>query len=232
MRPLRTDALLMSDLVIVIWLTDLGLKKQTGGETMEPVETQIDSRVRRLAEYLEIDPLVANELFYQSGLWNAIDGLEHKTRKEELENLRSLRKAIAKHSPKFEHQDVIQTTFRIDGFNLKKTLALLEEQLDLMVDFADAKISEETSGTRAIKRAHEVARFVAELFQIDGRYVGYGVRPLDGNEPSTPFGRAVNEALSIFEVYATPTDNRADLTIVNWRYPAEKVAAEYRNTNS
>ena len=199
---------------------------------MEPVETQIDSRVRRLAEYLEIDPLVANELFYQSGLWNAIDGLEHKTRKEELENLRSLRKAIAKHSPKFEHQDVIQTTFRIDGFNLKKTLALLEEQLDLMVDFADAKISEETSGTRAIKRAHEVARFVAELFQIDGRYVGYGVQPLDGNEPSTPFGRAVNEALSIFEVYATPTDDRADLTIVNWRYPAEKVAAEYRNTNS
>ena len=48
---------------------------------MEPVETQIDSRVRRLAEYLEIDPLVANELFYQSGLWNSIDGLEHKTRK-------------------------------------------------------------------------------------------------------------------------------------------------------
>lgn len=199
---------------------------------MEPVETQIDSRVRRLAEYLEIDPLVAHELFYQSGLWNSIDGLEHKTRKEELENLRSLRKAIAKHSPKFDLQDIIQTTFQIDGFNLKKTLAHLEAQLDLMVDFGDAKISEETSGTRAIKRAHEVARFVAELFQIDGRYVGYGVQPLDGNEPSPPFGRAVYEALSIFEVYATPTDNKADLTIVNWRYPAEKVVAEYRNTNS
>ena len=131
MRIMRTDALLMSDLVIVIWLTDLGLKKQTGGETMEPVETQIDSRVRRLAEYLEIDPLVANELFYQSGLWNAIDGLEHKTRKEELENLRSLRKAIAKHSPKFEHQDVIQTTFRIDGFNQRKRLPSLKSSLTL-----------------------------------------------------------------------------------------------------
>ena len=229
---MRTDALLMSDLVIVIWLTNLGLKKQTGGKTMESGDTLVNSRVTRLAEYLEIDPKIAQELYYQSGLWNSIDGLEHKARKEELENLRSLRKAIAKHSPKFDLHDIIQTTFQIDGFNLKKTLSHLEAQLDLMVDFADAKISEETSGTRAIKRAHEVARFVAELFQIDGRYVGYGVQPLDGNEPSTPFGRAVNEALSIFEVYATPTDNRADLTIVNWRYPAEKIAAEYRNTNS
>ena len=199
---------------------------------MEPVETLVNSRVRRLAEYLEIDPKIAQELYYQSGLWNSIDGLEQKARKEELEHLRSLRKALAKQSPKFERQGDIQITFRLDGFNLKKTLIHLEEQLDLMVGFAEAKIREETSGTRAIKRAHEVARFVAKLFEIDERYVGYGVQPLDGNEPSTPFGRAVREALSIFEVYEAPTDNRADLTIVNWRYPAEKVAAEYRNTNS
>ena len=199
---------------------------------MEPVETVVNSRVRRLAEYLGIDPMVAQELYYESGLWNSIDGLEHKARKEELENLRSLRKVLAKHSPKFEHQDVIQTTFRIDGFNLKKTLAHLAEQLDLMVSFGEAKMREETSGTRANKRAYEVARYVAQLFEIDERYVGHGVQPLDGNEPSTPFGRAVREALSIFEVYETPTDNRADLTIVNWRSPAERVAAEYRNTNS
>ena len=229
---MRTDALLTVSRVIVIWMTDTGLKKQTGGKTMERVETLVNSRVTQLAEYLEIDPKIAQELYYQSGLWNSIDGLEHKARKEELEHLRSLRKALAKHSPKFAHQDVIQTTFRMDGFNLKKTLAHLEEQLDLMVGFGEAKMREETSGTRAIKRAHEVARFVAELFEVDERYVGYGVQPLDGNEPSTPFGRAVREALSIFEVYETPTDNRAGLTIVNWRYPAEKTAAEYRNTNS
>ena len=229
---MRTDALLTLSRVIVIWMTDTGLKKKTGGKTMEPVETIVNSRVRRLAEYLKIDPEITQELYYQSELWNSIDGLEHKARKEELGNLRSLRKALAKHSPKFEHQDVIQTTFRIDGFNLKKTLAHLEEQLDLMVGFGAAKMREETSGTRAIKLAHEVARFVAELFEVDERYVGYGVQPLDGNEPSTPFGRAVREALSIFEVYETPADNRSDLTIVNWRSPAEQIAAEYRNTNS
>jgi len=30
MRIMRTDALLTSDLVIIIWMTDLNLKKQTG----------------------------------------------------------------------------------------------------------------------------------------------------------------------------------------------------------
>ena len=30
MRIMRTDALLTSDLVVIIWMTDLGLKKQTG----------------------------------------------------------------------------------------------------------------------------------------------------------------------------------------------------------
>jgi hypothetical protein len=38
-----------------------------------------------------------------------------------------------------------------------------------MVGFGEAMMCEETSGTRANKRAHEVARFVAELFKIDER---------------------------------------------------------------
>ena len=41
MRIMRIDALLTSDLVIIIWMTDVGLKKETGGKTMEPVETVI-----------------------------------------------------------------------------------------------------------------------------------------------------------------------------------------------
>ena len=199
---------------------------------MEPVETLVNSRVRRLAEYLEIDSKIAQELYYESGLDNSIDGLEHKARKEELENLKSLRKALAKHSPKFEHQDVIQTAFRIDGFNLKKTLAHLEEQLDLMVDFGEAKIREETSGTRAIKRADEIALYVAELFKKKGDNVGYGREPLDGKEPSTPFGRAVREALWIFEVYEPPLMGENNLQIVHWRSPASKAAKKYRKPKS
>jgi hypothetical protein len=199
---------------------------------MEPVGTVVNSRVRRLAEYLEIDPKIAQELYYQSGLWNSIDGLEHKARKEELENLRSFRKALAKHSPKFDLQDVIQTAFRIDGFNLKKTVVHLEEQLDLMVAFGEAKMREETSGTRAIKRADEIALYVAELFKKKGDNVGYGREPLDGKEPSTPFGRAVREALWIFEVYENPVMNENKLQIVHWRSPASKAANRYRNPKS
>jgi hypothetical protein len=56
---------------------------------MGPVKTLVNSRVRRLAEYLEIDPKIAQELYYQSALGNSIDGLEHIARKDELENLRS-----------------------------------------------------------------------------------------------------------------------------------------------
>ena len=41
-------------------------------EPVETVETVVNSRVRRLAEYLEIDPKVAQELYYQSELWNCL----------------------------------------------------------------------------------------------------------------------------------------------------------------
>ncbi len=33
---------------------------------MEPVETLVNSRVRRLAEYLKVDPEIAQELYYES----------------------------------------------------------------------------------------------------------------------------------------------------------------------
>ena len=151
---------------------------------MEPVETLVNSRVRRLAEYLEIDPKVAQELYYQSGLWNSIDGLEHKARKEELGNLRSLRKALAKHSPKFEHQDVIQTTFRIDGFNLKKTLAHLEEQLDLMVGLV----------RRAMVANHMGVGLVATDIAQDTACDGQPVTRLELSDPLVPHRIALARA--------------------------------------
>jgi hypothetical protein len=91
---------------------------------------------------------------------------------------------------------------------------------------------EETSGTRAIKRADEIALYVAELFKKKGDNVGYGREPLDGKEPSTPFGRAVREALWIFEVYENPVMNENKLQIVHWRSPASKAANRYRNPKS
>ena len=198
----------------------------------EEGEQHVNSRVRLIAEYLEMDPVLAQELYYQSNLDNSIDGLDHKARKEELENLKSLQRALVKHPSNFEHYDVIQTTFRIEGFDLKKTLDYLTENLSEMITFGEQKIREETSGTRAIKRADEIALYVAELFKAKANNVGYGREPLDGKEPSTPFGRAVREALYIFEVYEPPSMNVHDLKIVHWRSPAEKAAEKYRNPKS
>lgn len=42
---------------------------------MESFETLVDSRVRRLAEHLKIDPKVAQELYYESGLDHSNYGL-------------------------------------------------------------------------------------------------------------------------------------------------------------
>ena len=43
---------------------------------MEPSEMPVNATVRQLADYLGMDPKVAQELYLQSGLGDAIDGLE------------------------------------------------------------------------------------------------------------------------------------------------------------
>ena len=124
---------------------------------MEPKETYINSKVRRLAEYLAMDPEVAQDFYSKSDLDNAIDSLDHKHRKEEIQDLQSLRKSILKHAYKFEHYHIIQTAYRIDGIDLNKTLIDLLDNLDDMIGFGEHKRRLETTGTRANKRAHEVA---------------------------------------------------------------------------
>ena len=64
----------------------------------EEDEKHVNSRVRLIAKYLEMDPVLAQELYHQSNLDNSIDGLDHKARKEELENLKSLQKSISQTS--------------------------------------------------------------------------------------------------------------------------------------
>jgi len=70
------------------------------------------------------------------------------------------------------------------------------------------------------------------LFLAHDLNVGFGVQPLDANEPSTPYGRAVREALSIFKVYETPQSDFETLKIVNWKWPAQASAKALRNTKT
>ncbi len=101
-----------------------------------------------------------------------------------------------------------------------------------MIKFSEERLRNETSGTRANKKAHEIAKYVANLFDSVGRNVGFGVQPLDADEPSTPFGRAVRDALSIFKVYSTPSSDFENLSIVHWKWPAMAAAEEHRNTKT
>lgn len=116
-----------------------------------------------------MDPEVAQDFYSKSDLDNAIDSLDHKHRKEEIQDLQSLRKSILKHAYKFEHYHIIQTAYRIDGIDLNKTLIDLLDNLDDMIGFGEHKRRLETTGTRANKRAHEVAWYADALFEAEGR---------------------------------------------------------------
>lgn len=67
-------------------------------------------------------------------------------------------------------------------------------------------------------RAGVIAAAVARVFTARGLSIGLGKDPYT-REPSTPFGRAVKEALAIYEVES------------GWYRPAEHAAKKARNPN-
>ena len=199
---------------------------------VEEGDKRVSTNVLELARKLNIDPELAQEVYFASNLSEAVDGLDKNYLGSELEKFRSLKRVLAKQQTKFEHQDVIQITFRKTGFDLKKELINLQKRVDEMIKFSEERLRIETSGTRANKKAHEIAKYVANLFDSVGRNVGFGVQPLDADEPSTPFGRAVRDALSIFKVYNTPSSDFENPRIVHWKWPAKAAAEEHRNTKT
>ena len=196
----------------------------------EEGETSVSTKISQLATQLDIDPELAQEVYFESSLSHAVDGLDKSYLETELEKFKSLKRVLAKQQTKFEHQDVIQLTFKMTGFDLKQELISLQLRVEEMISMSQERLRDETSGTRANKKAHEVANYVANLFDVVGRNVGFGVQPLDADEPSTPFGRAVRDALIIFKVYNTPASIYENLSTVNWKWPAKAAAEGYRNT--
>jgi hypothetical protein len=68
------------------------------------------------------------------------------------------------------------------------------------------------------ERARVIASAVARVFAASGRNIGLG-RSAHTGEPSTPFGRAVREALALYDVDC------------GWFRPAEYAANRARNPN-
>ena len=69
------------------------------------------------------------------------------------------------------------------------------------------------------ERARIIASAVARVFTVTGLNIGLGKDPYNTREPSTPFGRAVKEALAIYEIQC------------GWYRPAEYAAKLARNPN-
>lgn len=99
-----------------------------------------------------------------------------------------------------------------------------------MIAFGKLKFKEETSGTRANMKAHRIAHYVAALFVAHNKNVGFGVNPLNSSEPSTPFGRAVQDAIEVFKVYKLPQGPHGTLEPAHWKKPAEHAAKAVRKS--
>jgi len=192
----------------------------------------IDTKVRELANHLGLDPMVAQKLYFKSELFNSIDGSERVELEAALSAIKSLKRSLTKANNKLKQHGVLTAAFKYNGYDLLASMKNMQAQLTDMTAFGEDKLKAETSGTRANKRAHAVAQYVVDLFLAHDLNVGFGVQPLDANEPSTPYGRAVREALSIFQVYETPQSDFETLTIVNWKWPAQASAKALRNTKT
>ena len=191
----------------------------------------VDTKVRELASLLNIDPVVAQEIYFESDLFASIDGVDRYDLENELRVISSLHLGLYKANKTLQTHGVFTATFKIDGYYLLAALKEIEGKVREIETFGKSKLKEETSVTRANKLAHAVASYVTNLFLADKRKVDFGVHPLDPNESSTPFGRAVGESLEIFKVYETPRSKTDNLTTVNWKWPAKAAFKEFRYKN-
>lgn len=118
-----------------------------------------------------------------------------------------------------------------DAAKLRRMAAELDEYSN--ADFSDmrdellmrAKAAEQFTVPRAYpatkgrkEQARVIADAVARVFVAKGLHIGYGKKP-DSPEPSGPFGRAVQFALTLYAIDA------------HWFGPAKEAAYRARNTN-
>ena len=100
-----------------------------------------------------------------------------------------------------------------------------------MVGFGQVMLAKETSGSRANLRADKVAEYVAALFVAAGRSLTLGTSAVQRDEPSTPFGRAVQKAFTIFSVSKVPPRPNMPLQTPHWKRPALKALHKSQKAN-
>ena len=184
----------------------------------------VGTRVREFASKHGFDPELGQELFFSHDVDLTSDGADKTSLDAEIKALASLKQRLEMERDKLKSGELLQITYKLSGHDLKVAFEPLISQIEEMLVFGKQKFNEETSGSRANMKAHAIAHYVAAMFVAHDRNVGFGVQPLDSSEPSTPFGRAVRDALEVFKVYKLPQGQHGALEIAHWKKPAEHAA--------
>jgi len=195
----------------------------------------IDTKVREFAEHINCDPQLAQDLFFQHKVSMALDNEQKSSLRQELEAMHNISKTLdkaAKAASRIPAEcDQLQTTLKIQGLDLKKQVFELNDTLKRHIAFFEASFADETSGTSSNQKANIVAEFVAAVFLATNRSLVYGTQPNNTREPSTPFGKAVQAALSIFKVYQRPEAPHLKPKIAHWKRPAKRAAKNCQRPN-
>jgi hypothetical protein len=190
----------------------------------------VDTRVIEFTRKHGFDPELGQELFLKYEIDLTSDGDDKTALAVEIKTLAKLKRKLERERDKLNSGDLLQFTYKLNGQDLRPAFEPLINQLEEMVSFGKLKLKEETSGTRANMKAHRIAHYVAALFVAHKINVGFGVNPLNSSEPSTPFGRAVQDAIEVFKVYKLPQGQYGALELAHWKKPAEHAAKAVRKS--
>lgn len=195
----------------------------------------VDTRVRAFANHIQCDPELAQEMYFKHKVSSMLDNEQKASSVRELDVLQIVSNNLDRAAKAFEglspYDDQLSNTLRIQGLDLKTQVEDLNRTLKDNIRFFNAVIAEETSGTGSDHKANTVAQFVAAVFLKIDRPVRFGTKPSDSSEPSTPFGRAVRDALVIFKVYRKPKSAHLPPEIAHWKRPTERAVKSCQKPN-
>ncbi len=182
---------------------DYGFAKDKGDRWMTE-ESYVDTQVREFADYIDCDPELAQKLYFQNDVPSTLDNEQKASMGRELSTLQIVSNNLDKAAKACKglplYDDQLRNALRIQGLDLQKQIEDLNRTLKDNMDFFYASIAEETSGTVSDHKANTIAKFVASVFLATNRSVGSVTNPLDPSEPSTPYARAVRDALLILRI--------------------------------
>ena len=195
----------------------------------------VQTRVKKFADHIQCDPELAQELYFKHKVSSTLDNEQKASMGRELSVLQivsnNLNRAAEACKGLSLYDDQLRNSLRIQGLDVQKQIEDLNRTLKDNIGFFKASIAEETSGTGSDHKANVVAEFVAALFLATNKIVSFGTKANDSGEPSTPFGRAVRDALVMFKVYRKPTAPHLASEISHWKRPAERAAKGCQKPN-